>query len=74
MSTFVPPEDISIETGIIYKLEKLAENCPDYEFIAKQFLETLGGPKQVAPVMRKAAKKLRPPNPQPAMMGPGLFG
>lgn len=87
LSTFVPPEDISIESSVIYKLERLAENCPDYEFIAKQFIDTLNGMKG-GPVRVKPAKKPKvgpfganpPPNmfagpamfnPGPAMVGPG---
>ena len=76
LSTFVPPEDISIENGIIYKLEKLAENCPDYEFIAKQFIDTLGGPKQ-QPVRVKPAKPRKlvgMPNPMMIPLGgAGMF-
>ena len=42
LSTFKPPEDLSIESGNIYRTEKLAENSPDYEHVSKAFLSTFG--------------------------------
>lgn len=43
LSTFHPPNELSFENGNIFKIEQMPENSPDYEFIAKQFLETFGG-------------------------------
>ena len=43
LSTFKPPEDLSIENGNICRVEKLSENSPDYEYCSQLFLSTYGG-------------------------------
>ncbi len=43
LSTFKPPENLSIETGRIFQVEKLSENSPDFEYCSRLFLTTFGG-------------------------------
>jgi hypothetical protein len=43
LSTLKPPENLSIESGNIYHIEKLGEGSPDYDFVAKMFLSTFNG-------------------------------
>lgn len=43
LSTFLPPPELSFENGNIFKIEQLPEASPDYEYVAKSFLETFGG-------------------------------
>ena len=43
LSTFKPPEDLSIETGNIWKIETLSEGNPDYDHVSKLFLTTFNG-------------------------------
>ncbi len=43
LTTLKPPEDLSIESGNIYRLVQVAEASPDYEHISKYFISTFGG-------------------------------
>ena len=43
LSTFKPPQDLSIESGQIFKIERLLESSPDYDHVSKQFLTTFNG-------------------------------
>jgi hypothetical protein len=88
LSTFLPPEELSIEHGKIWQIEKLNEGSPDYDHVSKLFMSTINGiPREAnpAPVFGKNISKIariakRPAyiNPQPPMFGggmnPGMFG
>jgi hypothetical protein len=88
LSTFTPPADLSIESGNIYRTEKLSENSPDYEFVSKAFLSTFNGrAANLAPknpgkmIVRKKiappSKMIRPPPGGPffgANPPPPIFG
>lgn len=79
LSTFKPPENLSIESGQIYRTERLAENSPDYEHVSKAFLSTFGGyvhpPAPANPgVLRRVGKKPIAIKPPPGMFGGGVFG
>ena len=43
LSTLKPPEDLSIETGNIWRIEQLSEGTPDYDHVSKLFLTTFNG-------------------------------
>ena len=43
LSTFKPPENLSIESGNIFHIEKLNESSPDFEHVSKMFLNTFNG-------------------------------
>jgi hypothetical protein len=77
LSTFVPPEELSIENGNIWKIERLLESSPDYEHVAKMFLDTFNGIKvHNQPRIGVAPKKIKRPMGSmvnPPMM-PGPFG
>ena len=89
LSTFLPPEELSIEQGKIWQIEKLNEGSPDYDHVSKLFMSTINGiPREAnpAPVLGhpisyrgRGGRGIRPAfNPQPPMFGggmnPGMFG
>lgn len=43
LSTFKPPQYLSLEGGTIFKIEKLKENSYDYDMVSKEFINTYGG-------------------------------
>jgi hypothetical protein len=71
LSTFRPPEDLSIETGNIWRKENLSEAAPDYEHVSKLFMTTYNGGAGAnlgAPFAKKSSRVR--PNPIP----PPFFG
>ena len=68
LSTFKPPEELSIESGKIYHSERINEGSPDYDYVSKLFLSTFGGIKNPHPAKPgfeppgKVSKKIPQPN------------
>lgn len=82
LSTFLPPEELSIEHGKIWQIEKLNEGSPDYDHVSKLFISTINGIPREAnpnpaygnpkPPKGRGGRGIRPPfvNPNPGMFGP----
>jgi hypothetical protein len=60
LSPFKPPVELAIEKGYIFKIEPLNQSSPDYEYVSKLFVSTLGGP--------PAAGANNPAMPQPGII------
>ena len=78
LSTLKPPEDLSIETGNIWRMENLPEGTPDYDFISKLFLSTINGIPQNNIASARKSKKPKGAyfgmNPPPAYNPPPFVG
>jgi len=87
LSPFKPPAELAIEKGKIFKIEPLNQSSPDYEYVSKLFMSTLGGPPAAGannpampqPYIKVPNKGIKPAypigknpvRPPPAMVPPG---